>query len=165
VLNGASRPGDDEYTCSIVAINPDNGKLAWGFVVSPHDTHDWDAVENAGPGGWRLSRAPTQDAYAVVTQRILLRARPHQWKKACSRFPSAPSIGIRASMRRAGLSLIRRRKPAPDGRLIAPDEGGPDKFSRSQLRSKERLFIVDAHPSYSIYFAKARRRRLWMAGA
>ena len=45
VLNGSTRPGDNPYTCSIVAINPDTGKLVWGFQVSPHDTHDWDAVE------------------------------------------------------------------------------------------------------------------------
>ena len=45
VLNGSTRPGDDLYTCSIVALNPDTGKLVWAFQVSPHDTHDWDAVE------------------------------------------------------------------------------------------------------------------------
>ena len=45
VLNGSTRPGDDLYTCSIVALNPDTGKLAWAFQPSPHDTHDWDAVE------------------------------------------------------------------------------------------------------------------------
>ena len=28
VLNGSTRPGDNEHTCSIVAINPDDGKLA-----------------------------------------------------------------------------------------------------------------------------------------
>ena len=45
VLNGSTRPGDDLYTCSIVALNSDSGKLAWAFELSPHDTHDWDAVE------------------------------------------------------------------------------------------------------------------------
>ena len=45
VLNGDARPGDNPWTCSIVALNPDTGKLAWGFQVSPHDTHDWDAAE------------------------------------------------------------------------------------------------------------------------
>ena len=45
VLNGKTRPGDNLYTCSIVALNPDTGKLAWAFQASPHDTHDWDAVE------------------------------------------------------------------------------------------------------------------------
>jgi len=45
VLAGDARPGDNLYTCSIVALNPDTGKLAWYFQPSPHDTHDWDAVE------------------------------------------------------------------------------------------------------------------------
>ncbi|HJY05414.1 MAG TPA: PQQ-binding-like beta-propeller repeat protein, partial [Bryobacteraceae bacterium] len=45
VLNGKPRPGDNLYTCSIVALNPDTGKLVWAFQPSPHDTHDWDAVE------------------------------------------------------------------------------------------------------------------------
>src|SRR5688572_27399874 len=45
VLNGAARPGDNPWTCSIVALNPETGKLVWGFQASPHDTHDWDAAE------------------------------------------------------------------------------------------------------------------------
>ena len=45
VLNGSARPGDDLYTCSIVALDPETGKLKWAFQPSPHDTHDWDAVE------------------------------------------------------------------------------------------------------------------------
>ena len=45
VLNGEARPGDNPWTCAIVAINPDTGELAWGFQASPHDTHDWDAAE------------------------------------------------------------------------------------------------------------------------
>ena len=45
VLAGGGRTGDNLYTCSIVAVNPDTGKLVWSFQPSPHDTHDWDAVE------------------------------------------------------------------------------------------------------------------------
>ena len=37
--------GDNLWTCSIVALNPDTGKLVWAFQASPHDTHDWDAVQ------------------------------------------------------------------------------------------------------------------------
>jgi len=40
-----SRTGDNLYTCSIVALNPDTGKLAWYYQVSPHDSHDFDNVE------------------------------------------------------------------------------------------------------------------------
>ena len=45
ILAGGVRKGDDLFTCSIVAIHADTGKLAWYFQPSPHDTHDWDAIE------------------------------------------------------------------------------------------------------------------------
>ena len=44
-VSGDTRKGDNLYTCSIVALNPDTGKLAWYFQPSPHDVHDWDAVQ------------------------------------------------------------------------------------------------------------------------
>ena len=45
VLAGKSRPGDNLYTCTIVALNPVTGKMAWHYQVTPHDTHDWDAAQ------------------------------------------------------------------------------------------------------------------------
>ena len=45
VLTGKSRQGDNLYTCSIVALDVESGKLAWHFQPSPHDTHDWDAAQ------------------------------------------------------------------------------------------------------------------------
>ena len=41
--NGDVRPGDNLYSCSMLAINPDDGTLKWHFQFTPHDTHDWDA--------------------------------------------------------------------------------------------------------------------------
>ena len=41
--NGDMREGDNLYTCSVLAINPDSGELQWHFQFTPHDTHDWDA--------------------------------------------------------------------------------------------------------------------------
>jgi len=43
--NGDGRPGDDLYTCSLLAINPDTGKVKWYFQYTPHDTHDWDGTQ------------------------------------------------------------------------------------------------------------------------
>jgi alcohol dehydrogenase (cytochrome c) len=45
VLDGRVRAGADLYTNCILAINPDTGAIVWYFQASPHDTHDWDAVE------------------------------------------------------------------------------------------------------------------------
>jgi acido-empty-quinoprotein group A len=44
VENGDARAGANLYTCTIVALNPDTGRLVWYFQSSPHDTHDWDMV-------------------------------------------------------------------------------------------------------------------------
>jgi acido-empty-quinoprotein group A len=45
VVAGQGRAGANLWTCSIVALNPDTGKLVWYFQASPHDTHDWDNTE------------------------------------------------------------------------------------------------------------------------
>jgi alcohol dehydrogenase (cytochrome c) len=42
--NGNVRPGDNLYTCSLVALDAGTGKLRWYFQFTPHDTHDWDSA-------------------------------------------------------------------------------------------------------------------------
>jgi alcohol dehydrogenase (cytochrome c) len=37
--------GENLFTCAIVAINVDTGKMAWYYQTSPHDTHDWDSAQ------------------------------------------------------------------------------------------------------------------------
>ncbi len=39
------RMGDNLYSDCVVALDPDTGKLKWYFQFTPHDSHDWDAVE------------------------------------------------------------------------------------------------------------------------
>ena len=41
--NGDVRPGDNLYTCSLVAVDAATGQLRWHFQFTPHDVHDWDA--------------------------------------------------------------------------------------------------------------------------
>jgi alcohol dehydrogenase (cytochrome c) len=42
---GSARPGDDLYTNSLVALDPDTGKLKWYFQFTPHDLYDYDAAQ------------------------------------------------------------------------------------------------------------------------
>ncbi len=42
---GVARKGDNLFTCSLVAVNVETGKMAWYFQTSPHDTHDWDSAQ------------------------------------------------------------------------------------------------------------------------
>src|SRR5579872_184915 len=39
------RSGDNLFTDSILALNPDTGKPKWYYQCTPHDIHDWDATE------------------------------------------------------------------------------------------------------------------------
>ena len=43
--NGESRLGDNLYSSSVLAIDPDTGELEWYFQFTPHDVHDWDSTQ------------------------------------------------------------------------------------------------------------------------
>ena len=45
VIAHKNREGANLFTASVVALNPDTGKMVWYFQTSPHDTHDWDATQ------------------------------------------------------------------------------------------------------------------------
>ena len=44
-FSGDTRPGDNLFTNSVVALNASSGKLAWHFQFTPHDEHDWDSAQ------------------------------------------------------------------------------------------------------------------------
>jgi alcohol dehydrogenase (cytochrome c) len=43
--DGSRRMGENLYSNSVVALQPDTGKLQWYFQFTPFDLHDWDATE------------------------------------------------------------------------------------------------------------------------
>ncbi len=43
--DGTDRGGDNLYTDCDLALDPKSGKLVWYFQFTPHDLHDWDAVQ------------------------------------------------------------------------------------------------------------------------
>jgi alcohol dehydrogenase (cytochrome c) len=153
VLNGSTRPGDDLYTCSIVALNPETGKLAWAFQPSPHDTHDWDAVETPVlvDGDFhgekkKMLMQTSRNGYFFVLDRTN--------GKNLLTAPFGP-VNWALGVDKQGRPIPNAAKePAPDGRLIAPDEAGLTNYRSPSFDPRTGLFIVDAHPSYSIYFAK-----------
>ena len=44
--DGTVREGDNLYTDSVVALDPETGRLKWYFQHTPHDTHDWDSNQD-----------------------------------------------------------------------------------------------------------------------
>ena len=43
--NGDARLGDNLYSDSALALNGDTGEIEWYFQFTPHDVHDWDAIQ------------------------------------------------------------------------------------------------------------------------
>ena len=166
VLNGPARPGDNPWTCSIVALNPDTGKLAWGFQASPHDTHDWDAAEVPVLVDARFQRHAAQAAAAGVAQRLLLRARSHDRQEPADDAVRDGRTGRRASTRTAGrFPIPTRSRRATDG-WSRPNEGRRHQLPIAELRSAPRACsIVSAHDAYGIYFFKPEHGAYGWAGA
>jgi alcohol dehydrogenase (cytochrome c) len=42
---GLRGEGDNLFSCALVAVNVDTGKMAWYFQTSPHDMHDYDSAQ------------------------------------------------------------------------------------------------------------------------
>ena len=87
-----SRKGDNLFTCSLVAVNVDTGKMAWYYQTSPHDTHDWDSAQtpvlvdgtfNGKPRKLVLQAARNGHFFVVdrVTGEHLLTSRFTPWGK------------------------------------------------------------------------------------
>ena len=164
VLNGDARPGDNPWTCSIVALNPDTGKLAWGFQVSPHDTHDWDAAEvpvlvdgdfNGQPR--KMLMQASRNGYFFVLDRTngkSLLTKPFaavNWAKGIDEHgrpipESRQGAGKRRRPDRA------RTKPAPRTSV-----------RRASIR-RPGLLIVNAQDGYGIYFFKPEHGAYGWAG-
>jgi len=164
VLTAVTRPGDNLYTCSIVALNPDTGKLAWSFQPSPHDTHDWDAVETPvlfdgefGGQPRKLLMQASRNGYFFVLDRTN--------GKSLLTVPFG-TVNWSLGVDKQGRPIPNPEKePARDGRLIAPDEGGMTNYRAPSFDPKLGLFVVSAHPSYAIYFAKPEDGTFGWAGA
>jgi alcohol dehydrogenase (cytochrome c) len=164
VLNGTVRPGDNLYTCTILALDPDTGKLAWAFQPSPHDTHDWDAVEIPVLVDGDFQGAP---------RKLLLQASRNGYYFVLDRMNgksllTVPFVQVNWSngIDKDGRPIPNPDKdPAPDGRLIAPDEGGATNFRSPSFDPTTGLFIVSARESYSLYFTKPADGAYGWAGA
>ena len=165
VLNGPFRPGDNKWTCIIVALNPDTGTLAWGFQASPHDTHDWDAAEvpvlvdgTFGGTPRKMVLQASRNGYFFVLDRTTGKSlltttfAAANWatgveREGASRFPTP------------------QKEPARDGRLVAPNEGGGTNYRSPSFDPKTGVLIVSAQDAYGIYFYKPEHGDYGWAGA
>jgi alcohol dehydrogenase (cytochrome c) len=147
-----------------VALNPDTGKMAWAFQPSPHDTHDWDAAETP---------VLVDGMFQGKPRKMLLQSSRNGYFFVLDRTDGSSLLTVpfgpvnwATGVDKQGRPIPDPAKdPAPDGRLIAPDENGMTNFRSPSFDPKTGLFIVSSHPSYSLYFTKPADGTYGWAGA
>lgn len=146
-----SRKGDNLWTCSIVALNPETGKLVWYFQASPHDTHDWDDVEepvlfDAQVDGQprKLLGQAARNGYFFVLDRT-----------NGKNLVTAPFVDLNWSkgVNAKGEPIPNPAKePKTDGTLVIPASGGATNWPPPSFDPQAGLFYVSTSPSYSVYY-------------
>ena len=148
VLAGRVRPGANLYTCSIVALNADTGKMAWFFQASPHDTQDRDANETPVliDGSFRgksrkLLAQASRNGYFFLLDRVtgehLLSSKfgPENWS--------------------AGLNSRGEPIPKPSKEPQIPGtlfEGTGTNWWAPSFSPESGLFYVNAHHSFAVSY-------------
>ncbi len=169
VLNGDVRRGENLYTCSIVALNPDTGKLVWHFQPSPHDTHDWDAVQTP---------IIFDDEYQGAHRKLLAQASRNGYFFVLDRTTgehilTRPFIATdwAEGIDKRGQPIPNPQKePKPEGVLVSPGSDGATNWLAPSFDPNTGLFYVSARRVWSIFYMTAegkpegwagRDRNLW----
>jgi alcohol dehydrogenase (cytochrome c) len=58
--NPMTHPGDNLYTCSVVALDPKTGQMKWHYQFSPNDPYDYDSVAEMVLATLNIDGKPTK---------------------------------------------------------------------------------------------------------
>ena len=144
--------GDNLYTCALVAVNVDTGKMAWYYSTSPHDTHDYDSAQtpvlvdaefNGKPRKLVLTAA--RNGYFFVVDRV---TGEHLLTSKIS-----DTVNWAGPINKEGHPV---RIPAKDydlaGALVSPANQGTVNWMPPAFSPKTGLFYVQTTDSYAMYY-------------
>jgi len=145
---GAPRLGNDLYTCSLLALDLDTGKLKWYFQFTPHDTHDWDAQS------WPvLVEIPWKDTNGVTAMRkVVLHANRNGFfyvlDRATGQFLHGTQLIDKQTWAK-GLDdtghpvLLPGKDPTPEGNWVCPSiKGGTNWMGQSYNPGTGLLYVL-----------------------
>jgi alcohol dehydrogenase (cytochrome c) len=150
--NPPSRNGDNLFTCSIVALNVETGKMAWYYQVNPHDTHDWDSTEtpilvdgdfNGKPRKMVIHADRNGYFYALdrVTGEHLV----------TSKFSSAANWAKGLNEKGQTLRNIEKDSTVP-GSLVSPNNSGATNWPPAAYSPDTGLMYVPTAETYAMYY-------------
>jgi alcohol dehydrogenase (cytochrome c) len=145
--------GDALFTCSIIAVNVDTGKMAWYYQTSPNDTHDWDSAQTPVladiPFGGRtrkVAMTAARNGYFFVVDRT---TGEHL---ITSRF----SDTVNWAQKKLNAKGQPVRIPAKDhhisGSLVSSANGGAANWPPPSYSPDYGLFYVHVAESWAMYY-------------
>ena len=149
--NGDARAGDNLYTSSVLALDPDTGKLRWHFQYTPHDLHDWDAnqiqvlidLEIGGRMRKVLATANRNGFY------YLLDRQTGEFIRATAYARQTWASGIDAKGRPMKLP---NADPTPEGTLVYPSLQGSTNWPSPSFSPQTGLFYVPVREMGSYFY-------------
>ena len=150
--DGSGRKGDDLYSNSILALQPDTGKLQWYFQFTPFDLHDWDATEvpvlldtELNGQSRKLLLQANRNGFFYVLDRAnghFLFAKPfaaQNWAK---------------SIDSSGRPILQpNAAPTEEGNRTCPGAAGATNWMSPSYSSQTGLFYVSAREQCDIFYA------------
>ena len=150
-FNGDERKGDNLYSSSVLALEPETGKLRWYYQFSPHDLHDWDATETPMLIDTEFRGRPrkllvqaNRNGFFYVLDRVtgeFLMAEPFVKK-----LNWASGIGPDGRPK-----LLPGQEPTPQGTETCPSMGGATNWMSTAFNPATKLFYVMALEACNIY--------------
>jgi len=144
--------GDNLYTCSIVAINVDTGKMAWYYQTSPHDTHDWDSAQTPVLVNGEFDGRP---------RKMVLTASRNGYYFTLDRLTGEHLVTSKYSdSANWAKGLNDKGQPVRDpkkdfdigGSLVSPANGGITNWPPPAYSPDTGLFYVPQNDSYAMYY-------------
>ncbi len=143
---GIGRAGDNLYSNSLLALDPDTGKLKWYFQFTQHDEHDYDATQvpvMIDDGGKKLIAQANRNGFFYVIDRTtgkLLLAESYA-KVSWSKEKDAGGRPV----------ATKDSSPTPDGNKVCPGAAGATNWMSPTYDPQTKLFYVTAREQCDVF--------------
>jgi len=149
--NDDERPGDNLYTCSVLALDPTDGKMKWHFQFTPHDVHDWDANETLV-----LFDAPINGRQRKLITQANRNGFYYVLDRATGEFLTGTPYAKQTwadGLDGKGRPIVRKgNDPSVEGTLVFPNIQGAANWYSPSYSPQTKLFYQAAREMGTVYY-------------